>query len=74
MRSNENLIIGVLTNLVLDMSQVLTYLLLMLYTVVLLFNGELNPNFPLQNENLLFGAVGFEVLRVLLIFWLHRKN
>lgn len=74
MRSNENLIIGVLTNLVLDMSQVLTYLLLMLYTVVLLFNGELNPNFPLQNENLLFGAVGFAVLRVLLIFWLHRKN
>lgn len=74
MRSNENLILGVIINLVLDMSQVLTYLLLMLYTVVLLFNGELNPNFPLQNENLLFGAVVCSVLRVVLLFWLHRKN
>jgi hypothetical protein len=74
MKTKVHIIIEATVITLADLFNLLTYLLLALFVANILFEVKLNPQFPLQDERLVCGAIGTAFISILLKLWLLRHD
>lgn len=74
MKTNKNNFIEIIAKVLSDLLRTLTYVLLALHSMNIVFEIEINPNFPIKEDGLLLGAIVAAVLYMLLKLWLLRKS
>ena len=74
MRTNRNNVIEIITKVASDLLHTLTYVLLALHVMSIAFEIDINPNFPIKEDELLLGAIVAAVLSMLMKLWLLRNR
>lgn len=74
MRTNKNNAIEIITKVASDLLHTLTYVLLTLHVMSIAFEIDINPNFPIKEDELLLGAIVAAVLSMLMKLWLLRNR
>ena len=74
MKTNKNNVVEIIAKVLSDLLRTLTYVLLVLHSMNIVFEIEINPNFPIKEDGLLLGAIMAAVLYMLLKLWLLRKS
>ena len=74
MKTKVHIIIEATVITLADLFNLLTYLLLALFLISILFDVKLNSQFPLHDENLVYGSIVAAFISILLKLWLLRHD
>ena len=74
MKTNKRFLVDIIIGELSRMLNVVSYLLLALYMISILFKVELNPSFPFHETELFLSSIAALLLSLLLKLWLFRND
>lgn len=74
MKTNKGILVGIIIEELSRLLSVVSYLLLALYMISILFHIELNSRFPLHESELILSSIVASLLSLLLKLWLLRSD
>lgn len=74
MKTNKGILVDIIIEELSRLLSVVSYLLLALYMISIMFEVELNPRFPFHESELILGSIAASLLSLLLKHWLLRND